>query len=85
MIPLNTKCYVKNRGIGVVEAICNDKPNVGVSFSYCVRLKKNPLNLHWFGWDEVTAYDGPDEDQNNKERKPREVKEVRERAHQHQD
>lgn len=66
---LNTKVTVKNRGIGFVEAICNDKPNYGKCFSFAVRLRKDPNSLHWFSWDEVTAYDGPEEDQDHTQRK----------------
>lgn len=53
MLPLNCKCLVQNKGYGRVEAICNDKPNVGVSFSYLVRLDKDPSKLQWFERDLV--------------------------------
>jgi hypothetical protein len=63
MIPLYAKCYVEKQGVGVVEAISNDKPAGGVKFSYCIRLKKSPQKLRWFSQHEVTVHEGPDEEE----------------------
>ena len=75
MIPIDSKCYVKKNGVGLVEAVCNDKPMGGVSLSYCVRLSKAPDTLQWFPSDEVTAYDEPKKekvkDKSSSEEKPK--------------
>ena len=65
MIPLYSQCYVEKEGVGKVEAVCNDKPSNGISFSYCVRLRKNPNKLRWFEASEVNAHDGSDEEEDN--------------------
>jgi hypothetical protein len=65
MIPLYSKCYVDQQGVGFVEAVCNDKPMGGTCWSYCVRLSKSPQKLTWFSCHEVSVYDGPNEEEDN--------------------
>jgi len=81
MIPLNTKCYVENEGVGLVEAVCNDRPGTGISFSYCVRLRKSPQKLRWFPSFEVDAYDGPDEEEESKSSKGDKRKRNKRKSH----
>ena len=76
MLPLNCKCLVRNKGFGRVEAICNDKPNGGVSFSYLVRLDKEPVKLHWFERELVRQC----EELNDEPKKPKETEDHQERS-----
>lgn len=62
MIPVDSLCYVQGHGVGKVEAICNNRPNGGFDFTYCVRLHKNPNKLRWFEQMDVNYYNGPDPD-----------------------